>query len=191
MDDSGGDVTMAMIRWNPTGELLSLHSDLDRVFNALTEGLQDAAAGSPREGQAFLPIDIKRRDDALEIEASLPGFRPEEVALTVDQGVLTIDARHQEERKEEKESYVRRERFAGRLFRQVTLGDGIDGDNIRAVFSDGILKLKVPLLQKTQPRRIPVAAGELPSGKGSGGPQKVATTQHAEHNNKQPVGASA
>lgn len=147
---------MAIIRWNPSNDLFSLHSELDRVFNDMTEGLWPTLSNNG--GRVFLPIDISRTDKGLQITASVPGFDPEDVSVTVDNGVLTIAAQRQQESEQEEGNYVRRERYSGRLFRQVNLGDGVDGDKAQATFSNGVLTITVPLIAKPEPKRIPVSA---------------------------------
>jgi HSP20 family protein len=154
---------MAIIRWNPASDLINLHGELDRIFGDLAEGLVPRGqGGGTRMLPAFLPVDIERNDRELLIRASVPGFKPEEVNVTVDNGVLTIDARHEEER-EEKDgdggNVVRRERYTGRLYRQIALGDGVDSENVNARFENGELVVAVPLAQRPQPRRIPVHPG--------------------------------
>ncbi|MDB5112936.1 MAG: heat shock protein Hsp20 family [Chloroflexi bacterium] len=161
---------MAVIRWNPGSELMNLHSEMDRLFTELAEGLTPARMGRGGSGgaemQAFLPIDIERTDDALVIRASVPGFKPEEVNVTVDQGVLTIDARHEEQRDRKDRNFLRQERFVGRLYRQILLGSEVNSEEARATFDNGVLTVIVPLAQRPQPRRIEVQPGEDTSAMG-------------------------
>ena len=179
---------MAVIRWNPASDLLNLHSELDRLFGDLTEGVMSTRTqgGDGRVFSAFLPVDIERNERELTIRASVPGFKPEEVNVTVDGGVLTIDAHHTEEREEkdkEDKNALRRERYTGRLSRQIALGDGVDGDNAQARFENGELVVTVPLAQRPEPRRIPVqpadGASQHPSGNGSAGQQQLAGARSA------------
>jgi len=153
---------MAIVRWNPTSDLFNLHSELDRLFGDLTEGLVPVRGQEGgRTMSAFLPIDVERGEREITIRASVPGFKPEEVSVTVDGGVLTIDARHDEEREEkdkEGKNVVRRERYTGRLYRQIALGEGVDSEKVQARFENGELIISVPLTQRPQPRRIKVQA---------------------------------
>jgi HSP20 family protein len=173
---------MAIIRWNPASDLVNLHSELDRIFSDLTEGLiapRGQGSGDVRNVPVFLPVDIERSDKALTVRASVPGFKPDEVSVTVDNGTLTIDARHQEER-EDKEgtNMVRRERFTGRMYRQIALGEGVDSENVNARFENGELIITVPLTQRPQPRRIPVQSGDgSQSSSASGQQQELAGTR--------------
>jgi len=148
---------MNIVRWNPAFDLLNVHSEMDRVFNELVRG----AGFNPRfEGgpaaPAYLPVDIRKDGEAILVEASVPGFRPEEVSVTVDDGVLTIAAAHADESAQSGGQYLRRERFAGQVYRQISLGEQVDGEKAEAAFKDGVLAVTIPLVSKPEPRRIPV-----------------------------------
>lgn len=150
---------MALIRWNPNNDLFNLHSELDRVFTDLTQGLFPGQANGDRNfNHALVPLDIHRTQSALEIEASVPGFRPEEVNITLGNGVLTISAEHVEQTDTDQRNYIRRERLTGRLYRQVILGEDVDGDNVKASFKDGVLTVTAPLVRKPEAKRIPVSS---------------------------------
>jgi HSP20 family protein len=148
---------MALIRWNPAGDLLNIHSELDRVFDDLTRG----CAFMPRlDGNAFavLPVDVHSKDGKMVVEASVPGFKPEEVSVTVDDGVLTIEARKTEAIDQEDRQYLRQERYSGYLYRQVALGGNLEEDKAEATFKDGVLTVTVPEVRKPEPKRIPVTS---------------------------------
>jgi HSP20 family protein len=149
-------MTMALIRWTPANELFNIHSELDRVFGDMMRDIS-ASSVAGNGGQTILPVDVRRDGDKLVIEASVPGFKPEAVNVTVDNGVLTIDAQHQEESEKTEQDFIRRERYQGRYFRQLTLGEKVDGDKAKAEFKDGILTVTVPLISKPEPKRIPVS----------------------------------
>jgi HSP20 family protein len=147
---------MPIIRWNPSTDLLNLHSELDRVFNDVIPGPAGLFGDDERARAALLPVDIRRDGDQLVIEAPAPGFDPNEVRVTVDGGVLTIDAHHEQEKEDKNDDYLRKERFSGRLFRQVSLPVEVIGDKAQASFKDGMLVVRAPLSKKTEPKRIPV-----------------------------------
>lgn len=148
---------MAVIRWNPWGELSTLHDQMDQLFQQVF--------GEPvlRDGGAqylSLPVDIRQTETSYVVEASVPGLRPEDVEVTFDDGILTIRGEHREDAKEEKRGgYVRRERRASSVFRQVSLPSEVDPDRITAGFENGVLTVSVPRTAKAQPKRIPVSSG--------------------------------
>ncbi len=149
---------MAIVRWNPMADVMALHNEMDRLFGELTDGVGVGRLGDERGGprQAFLPVDIERSGDAVLVHASVPGYSPEEVSVTVGGGVLTITATHADEAEHGEGVVVRRERFRGRLFRQVALGEDVRGDEARATFDNGVLTVSVPLVPAVEPKRIPV-----------------------------------
>lgn len=162
---------MALVRWNPAVDLANMSNELDRVFDEMMRGTGFA----PRldgHGQAagFLPVDVSRRGSEVVVEASVPGFAPEEVAVTIEAGVLSITAEHSSETEEQNPGYVRRERFSGSLRRQLSLGKEVDGDRARASFANGVLTITMPLVEKAEPRRIAIESpGKTLEGKVSSG----------------------
>src|SRR5205814_9334586 len=113
--------TMTIVRRpSPIGELLSLRSAMDRLF-------EDSFV-HPRQwttlfesGTAGLPLDIRTTGDELRVEASLPGYRPEDVEVTVEGGTLTLSGNIQDEAKEQDGDYLVREIHRGSFSRSVTL----------------------------------------------------------------------
>ena len=105
---------MAIVRWNPWSDLFDLHSHVDQLFESMS------GTETPRIGggdYVSLPVDIRQTDDAFVIEASVPGFRPEDVELTFDDGVLTIRGQRNRATEAKEGSYVRRERRQLSVFR--------------------------------------------------------------------------
>lgn len=144
---------MNIVRWNPTADIVNMHQELDRVFSDLFSAGPGSNGGTP----AFLPIDIARTESELVVEASVPGFNPDEVNVTVDRGILTIQARHEETQTSDDRKYVRQERYLGELHRQIQLGEGLDGDQARASFHNGVLHVSIPVIAKPEPKRIPIS----------------------------------
>jgi HSP20 family protein len=146
---------MNIVRWNPAFDVLNMHSELDRVFNDLVRGAGMVQGG--QGSQAFLPIDVLRRDNDVVIEASVPGFKPEQVEVTVDHDTLTISARRDSVEKDGDTRYIRQERALTSLYRQVSLGQELDGDRAQASFDHGVLTITIPTVARPEPKKIPVA----------------------------------
>lgn len=154
---------MAMIRWNPASELMNLHSEMDRIFNDMWQGSGLAPRATTAQATGFLPLDIERTENAVLVHAPVPGFSPEEVSVTVDNGVLTIEAQHRQQSEQRERHWIRQERFSGRLYRQIALGEGVNAEQAQASFQNGVLTVSLPLTQRPQPKRVPVvveASGE-------------------------------
>ena len=100
-----------------------------------------------RHGQNLMKTDIKEMEDGYELEMDLPGFKKEEISISLEDGNLTIQAAKglDEDVKEKKSGrYIRRERYAGSCARSFYVGDDITEEDIKAEFKHGILKIFVP-----------------------------------------------
>ncbi len=157
---------MTIVRWSPWGELSSLHEQMDQLFQQVF--------GEPvtRDGggeHLILPVDIRQTESGYVLEASVPGFGPEEVEVTYDDGVLTIRGERRAERDRTEGDYLRRERRLASVFRQVSLPGEIQPDGITAGFDRGVLTISVPRVAKPQPKRIPVTAATARVGRPAAG----------------------
>ncbi|HEX3264322.1 MAG TPA: Hsp20/alpha crystallin family protein [Candidatus Limnocylindrales bacterium] len=104
-----------------------------------------------------LPLDVTTTTDALTIEAALPGIKPEDVDITVENGTVTISGRTAEERKADEGSYVLQEIRRGSFSRSVTLPNGLEPDKANATFENGILRLEIPKAEQVKPRQIKIS----------------------------------
>ena len=132
---------------NLLSELMS--DPLDAFFDAATAPVQAMQKMSP----SLMRTDIKETDAGFELTIDLPGFKKDDVQAELKDGYLTIAAQTQSESedKDEKGTYVRKERFSGKCSRTFYVGDDIEEDDIRAKFEDGVLKIAVPKKQE-QPK---------------------------------------
>jgi HSP20 family protein len=105
--------------------------------------------------RSVMPMDVIRRKDEVELRFDLPGIDPESLEVTVDRGVLTVSAKRAEEYAEGENPY-RRERVMGTFTRRVSLSDTIDAEKIDAGYTNGVLSVRLPLLEKAQPRRVEI-----------------------------------
>ena len=95
---------------------------------------------------------MHEKDGHYEISAELPGVKKEDIHVTINNGVLTLEAETSQDESEEKEGRViRRERRYGKFLRNFNLGDGVEQSDISANFSDGVLTLTAPKLQEKVP----------------------------------------
>lgn len=126
-----------------------------------------------RIGRRFPPINLYDVDDAYLITAELPGARAEDFELTIQSGVLTMQGRRDDPEEVPEDRYRRRERFYGTWTRSLNLPERIDESRLSARFEDGVLKITLPKLPETQPRRIPVAEGEEGTPPANSGPPAI------------------
>jgi HSP20 family protein len=142
-------------RTSPFGELVSLRQAMDRLFEdsfvrpmAWTNGSQETLT---------LPLDVRSDPDELVVEAALPGIRPEDVEITVEDGTLSIRAESKsEETSGEGETLVREIR-RGSLSRVINLPTGLEPDKATATFEHGMLTLRMPRAEAVKPRQIHIS----------------------------------
>lgn len=94
-------------------------------------------------GLSQLKVDVRDEKDKYVIEADFPGAKKEDISIDINDGVLTLSAKIGEEKNEEKDNYVYRERRYGSVCRSFSL-DNINDDKINAEYKDGVLKIDLP-----------------------------------------------
>ncbi len=142
-------------RPSPFGELMTLRQAMDRLFDDDYRPFRWMSGAV--EGPA-LPLDVTTSDDALTIEAALPGIKPEDVDITVENGTVRISGKTADERTAEEGSYVLQEIRRGNFSRTVTLPTGLEPDKANASFENGILRLEIPKAEQVKPRQIKISA---------------------------------
>ena len=153
-------------RTSPRTDLMSFRDAVDRLFDDST--FRPLAWGGSVE--ARLPLDITSTEDAIVVEAALPGIHPEDVEITVHQETLTIGVKEQAERETKEGERVYRELRRSSGSRTLTLPSGLDMDKAQADFENGMLRLAIPRAEAAKPRQIPVKAvseGQIASTAGS------------------------
>jgi HSP20 family protein len=137
-----------LYRMTTAAPIFGLRREIDRLFD-------DTFA---RTGGSFTPaVDIKENGNEIRLDLELPGMRPEDVEITAENGVLTVRGEKQEERKEDDDSrYQVVERVYGTFLRTFQLPQGVDADQIKAEFNNGVLSLHIPKAALPQPKRIEI-----------------------------------
>jgi len=143
---------MSLVRYQPWGLMRSLHDDLDRLFEQRMG--MDETAGSVANWVP--PVDIREEENRFLLHADIPGVKPEDIEVTMENGVLTISGTRASEKSEDENGYRRVERITGRFFRRFTLPDTADAEGINAKSHDGVLEVIIPKHERVMPRRISV-----------------------------------
>lgn len=114
------------------------------LFNRLWDAFDTPFADVNNLG---FKVDVKDKGEAYELTADLPGLKKEDISLSYDNNYLTLSA-HREENNDQKDdsgNYIRRERSSGQMSRSFYL-TGVDNENAKAEFKDGVLKVDLPKL---------------------------------------------
>ena len=110
---------------------------------------------------AVLPLDVVRHETDVTLRLDVPGIDPEQLEVTVDRGVLTISGKREDERAENDKFFVR-ERTMGTFTRRLRLPETLNAEAVEASYANGVLEVKVPVLEQAQPRKIEVRKVEIP-----------------------------
>ncbi len=93
-----------------------------------------------------MKTDVHEHDDGFEVDIDLPGFKKDEINLSLENGYLSVSAAKalDKDEKDKKGKLIRQERYSGSMCRSFYVGDAVTEEEIKAKFEDGVLKLSVP-----------------------------------------------
>lgn len=144
-----------MERWSPRAEVVRMVEEVDRLISDATRRRRVV----PRL-LGFRPaIDLYDSGEQLVLKASLPGARPEDIDITIEQHSITIRGHYGFDlpaEEAERVTFYRRELGRRKFVETLTLPVPVDADQASAEFADGILTVIMPKTMETRPKRIPV-----------------------------------
>ena len=107
-----------------------------------------------RNANREMKTDVREKEDGYEIDMDLPGFKKDQVELTLENGYLTVTANKgfDRDQKDDQGRMIRQERYAGSMQRSFYVGDNMTEEDVKARFEDGVLHLNLP---KKDARKIP------------------------------------
>ncbi len=146
---------MAIVRWNPFQDLVSLQERMNRLF----EQTLDRSRGE-REvmvaGTWAPAVDIYETPESIVLQAELPGLGKDDIDIQVRDNVLTLKGERRSEKEVKEGNYLRVERAYGGFQRAFTLPAAVQADKIRAVFKDGVLDVSIPKAEEAEPKQIKI-----------------------------------
>ena len=132
---------------------MGLRQMMDRLLeDAVVMPRGGALGGGPA-------LDVYEERDNFVVEAQLPGMKPDEIDVNVEQGVLTISGRTEAEEERKERNYLLREKRTGRFTRSLQLPAVYNAEPSEATFENGVLRLVFPKAEEAKPRRIQISAG--------------------------------
>ena len=161
---------------NPFGFTRAMNQEMDRLFSGSSADVS-AYSGRPTAGsRASRSLDVSRpqrgmtewspqvevrqNGNQITVCADLPGLAAKDIDIQVDDGVLTISGERQQSTEDNREGYYRSERSYGAFSRSIPLPDGVNEDQIRAKFENGVLEVTVPVPEQRQRgRRVEIQSG--------------------------------
>jgi len=149
---------MAIERWHPFTDLMTLRQAMDRLFEDSFVRPSRALEGF---GEVAGPaLDIYQKPDEVVVKAALPGMKPEDVNIDITGDTLTIKGESKAKQEIKREHYLYQERRYGTFCRSVVLPSGLKSDKTEATMEDGVLTLTIPKSEEVKPKAIKVKAKE-------------------------------
>ncbi|HMU54208.1 MAG TPA: Hsp20/alpha crystallin family protein [Nitrospira sp.] len=146
---------MALVRWDPFRELEEMSDRLNRVF--ARPGARTNNGKETLTVADWMPtVDISESDGEYLIKAELPEVKKEDVKVTVEDGVLTLQGERRQEKEEKGKKFHRVERSYGSFVRSFTLPESVDDAGVKAEYKDGVLSLHLPKTERVKPKAIDV-----------------------------------
>jgi HSP20 family protein len=141
-------------RWDPFQDMLSLREAMNQLME------ESYVRPNGTRGQGFVPaLDLSETAEGFLVEAAVPGLKPEDVEITVENNVLTIKGETRQAKEDKQRSFHRIERRFGSFQRTIALPNTVKPDAIKASLEHGVLRLEIPKAEEVKPRKISVNVG--------------------------------
>lgn len=155
-----------------------------------SQGLERQSGRGP--GQWTPPMELFQRGNELVVRADLPGLRPEDVQIEIEDGVLTLSGERRQSSEDTREGFYRSERSYGAFSRSIPLPEGVDEDQVQARFEHGELEVTVPLPQlRSRSRRVQIQSGRAQGSAQQSQAQQGERGSGGQHGGAQSAGAGA
>ncbi len=144
---------MALVRWRPMSDLVSIQDEINRAFDEVWRGGRPAGA-APRGW--YPAVDLKENESEFKLVAELPGLKRDDVRISLTDNVITLRGEKRAERESDNDNWHQIERSYGTFERSFQLGCPVDTDKIKARFEDGVLTVVLPKSEESRPREIDI-----------------------------------
>lgn len=145
---------MALVRSNPWTALPTLQNRVNRLFDDM---FPEIGQGEDMGLMEWRPmVDTYEKDDAIVVNAELPGVNKEDISVDVKNNILTISGERKHEEDVNEDNYFRKERFYGKFQRSFTLPDNVDSEKVDAAYKDGVLEVTIPKTEQGTTKKIEI-----------------------------------
>ena len=142
---------MAITRWDPFREVVSLQNRVNSLFRNLND------EEHPLTTASFVPaVDIYEDADKLTLKLEIPGINEKDLDVRVEDNTLTVKGERKFEAEEKEENFHRIERAYGSFYRAFTLPSTVETENVQARYNAGVLKLELKKKPEAQPKQIKI-----------------------------------
>jgi HSP20 family protein len=143
---------MVLQRWDPFRDLRQMEDTMNRLWR----GFGGSAAGTEDWN---ISLDVVQRPDEIVVKASVPGVKPDDIDVAIEDNILTIRAERKTEYEEEGSIYLVRERQIGSFYRALRLPDTVDAGKVTSHYEDGVLTISLPKAEEKKKKQIKINVG--------------------------------
>ncbi|MCM8803722.1 MAG: Hsp20/alpha crystallin family protein [Candidatus Omnitrophica bacterium] len=140
-----------LARWNPIKEVLDLRDDFDRLIDRFFSKDFDIW-----EGPRTFDVDIYQDAENIILKAEIPGMNKEDISISLTEDTVTISGKKTEEKKIERENYLRKEIKTGSFSRSFTLPCAVDREKVKASYKNGVLEIVLPKSEKEKAKEVKI-----------------------------------
>lgn len=140
---------MNITRYEPWSLLNQLQREMDSIMRREGDTTSPVSDWTPA-------VDIREIDNAYLLHADVPGVKPEDIEIHMENNVLTLTGKREFDKTEDQNGYKRVERVRGKFYRRFSLPDTADGDKVSAKTANGVLEITIPKQAKVLPRKIEI-----------------------------------
>lgn len=149
---------MTLVSYDPWGTLSKLHEEANRIFQNRIGALEQNDSSNVATSSWIPAVDIEEQAERFVITADVPGVPPEDIEITMENGILTIKGERHDVRKVDENGFRRVERISGSFYRRFSLPDSADPTRVNARGKNGVLEIVIPKAEKAKSRRISVTS---------------------------------
>jgi HSP20 family protein len=156
---------MVLQRWDPFAEVRRFHHTFNRdVRNDFGRQawVSPTASNGTAENDWRIPLDAVEEGDNLVLRASVPGVDPDDIEVTIEDGVLSIKGESKAETEDKVSGYLMRERRSGSFHRSIRLPETIDADKAESGYENGVLTITLPRIEAKKAKRLAITVGRSP-----------------------------
>jgi HSP20 family protein len=152
--------TMAITRWDPFRDVLSLQNRMNSLFQEFGRGQSETAGLTTA---AFVPpVDIYEDEHKIVLKLEVPGLTEKDLDIQLENQVLTVKGERKFEKEEKEENFHRIERRYGSFYRSFTIPNTVDSESVKAGYDAGVLKIELAKRAEAKPKQIKVEVGKGP-----------------------------
>ena len=143
---------MVLARWNPYNELRRMRGEMDRLWG----GRYPAAEEEDGLERWAIPLDVVEEGNNIVVHATVPGVKPEDLDVTLEENVLTIKGKTETEEERKEGEYLMKERRTGAFHRMLRLPDTVNTEKAKTDYEHGVLTITFPKVEAKKAKHLTV-----------------------------------